>query len=517
MPVDLGDYSALPDVESKADLGDYAALPDAKKAAADLGDYATLPDIPKPSPTPEINKALSGTAIAASRMPAISFLPKSGTQTDTLEGREVIRDPAIQKPLNSVADTAKGFVTGIPDFLHMAADPWSPDTLHKLLGGGLQTAAQLKQIQTSQPFSQEWWNGVVPITANLLGEIGGVRGSAPALEKPPIQDVRPVPEVGEAPTESVLPKEPVGVTETLAELKKRNAVTPGEVISSEKVKGGMETQGPGQEEVRQVESPLASTAAAAVSVPESAPAAEPPSPVQHGEFQQEGYTAVPVHDEPVVSAVANKYTQERMATGDLGSITPGEGASVQDLATRGQKIVEQQGEGIVDQSVSRVMSGTFDPVNDAAVVRFQEARLKARKDAAYRELQANPDNIEKQQSYENAFKDLTDFHQGPIATVKSNWAQAGRGLQGSFPVDLTTADGLREAWLQNTGKDAPESVRPVMEKVADRVRYSIDTENGVKTKLSGAIEKAFNERKSKITHDQIRDRFLKELEERPCL
>jgi hypothetical protein len=222
----------------------------------------------------------------------------------------------------------------------------------------------------------------------------------------------------------------------------------------------------------------------------------------------------PIHDEPVVSAIANKYTQERTGLGQLGQVTPGQITSVQELATRGQKLVE--GGADVDAAITRVMSGTFDPVNDASIVRFREAGLRSRKEQAYRDLQVDPKNVEKQLAYENAFQDLTDFHQGPIATVKTNWAQAGRGLQGSFPVDLSTADGLRDAWLQNTGKDMPEAVRPVAEKVANRVRETVDSENGIKSKLGNAIEDAYSKRTSKLTSDQIREKFLKELENRPC-
>jgi len=475
-----------------------------------------------PSPTPEVDKAVAKTAAFAGAMAAV----KSGLD----------QYPAIR----NAGQAAIEFAKGVPQ---MAAQlPGMAFQGLKFASGGLQEKAQvagelLKQavpmgVQEAKDLqapvgSQPWFRGM--ITAGTLAAPGvelfrDLR--APIEVKPPIQegvaDASQVGSAAEVPIQPVRgevgqetplrqPGEVAQAQETKTPTSQSSQTiltTPegtqvaidkppvqGGDILSEKAQTVVGAEGEkGQETRKEI---LAEPAA--VSVPESAPAAEPL-----------------VNDHPVVSAIANKYSQERTASGDLGKITPGESASVQDLATRGQRIVEQQGEGIVDQAVSRVMSGTFDPVEDSAVMRFQEARLRARKDAAYRQLKADPTNIANQQAYENAFKDLTDFHQGPIATVKTNWAQAGRGLQGSFPVDLSTADGLREAWLQNTGKDMPEDVRPVAEKVANRVRETVDLENGSKSKLGNAIEDAYAKRISKLTHDQIRDRFLKELENRPC-
>lgn len=218
-------------------------------------------------------------------------------------------------------------------------------------------------------------------------------------------------------------------------------------------------------------------------------------------------------DEPVISEIANRYSRARSDSGDLGDIAPGVGASAEEMAGRGRKLVE--GGADVDAAVTRIMDGKYDPVDDSAVARFEEARLRNVKDKAYRELQNNPDGIEAKQTYENAFNDLTDFHKGPIAKIKVDWHKGGVNLQGQFPVDLSTADGLREAWLQATGKDAPESVRPLMERTANRVKSAVDKEVDVNNRLTEAIDKEVVRQKSPKA-DAVRERILKELENRPC-
>lgn len=489
------DFEPLSTSTSKVD---FEPLDESTKASQI--DFQPLEESKPPqSPTPASDKALSETPVS----PVDARLASFGV--DTVAPESFYSPDQFPVP---VQKAAQAIVNVVPQFIprsfgavaslatpvvqageeigktyQMVKDWVNGAPIDQTVKKNFPESQILAEADKTPAGSQERYNAAAQILAQIGMAAGIVRGGTnakPISETAPIHgDVldttRPQEGAGPLPAPESGPgvqtrgqgqivahppqetAQPVGVTETLEELKRRNIVTPGEVR------------------------------------------VEKPSPIE------------PL---PVESAIANKYTVERINSGDLGPITPGKVSTVQELATLGQKLVNQGAD--VDAAVSRVMSGTFDPVNDASIVRFEESRLRARKNAAYRGLQADPQNVEKQLAYENAFKDLTDFHQGPIATVKTNWAQAGRGLQGSFPVDLTTADGLREAWLQNTGVDAPESVKPVMEKVANRVRYSIDQENGVKAKLSSAIEDAYNKRKTKVTHDQIRDRFLKELEARPC-
>lgn len=482
------------------------------------------PVIGAESPTPASDKALVETPVS----PASAFSFKTPQQMD-------VADQKMIAPY--LADVATGVAKGVGDIIPKSVGQaakmlfYTPieETPHAIKEAydvlrGVPIEQAVPESQTYKGFSQKplteqakiVTGQVVPLALGLTGlreslrpTVGGELNAKPISETAPIHvDVldtgRPQEGAGQMPApESGLGVQTRGQGQIVAEPPQE---TPQPLVRPTPTGPELAAPVPEAGQAPVVSGEKQNLPGLAVPAETTAPALTSPESADVG--------AVPVTDEPHVSAIANKYTVERINSGDLGPITPGKVSTVQELATLGQKLVNQGAD--VDAAVSRVMSGTFDPVNDASIVRFEESRLRARKDAAYRGLQADPQNVEKQLAYENAFKDLTDFHQGPIATVKTNWAQAGRGLQGSFPVDLTTADGLREAWLQNTGVDAPESVKPVMEKVANRVRYSIDQENGVKAKLATAIEDAYNKRKAKVTHDQIRDRFMKELEARPC-
>lgn len=214
------------------------------------------------------------------------------------------------------------------------------------------------------------------------------------------------------------------------------------------------------------------------------------------------------------SGIANKFSQARTESGELGEIEPMKGVSAERMATEGQRLVE--GGADVDLSVSSVMSGKYDPLKDAPVVRFEEARLRSVKDKAYDAYQQNPTPANGL-AYDNAFKDLTDFHQGPIAKIKHDWHAGGMGLQGEFQVDLSKADGLREAWLQATGKDAPDWAKKMMDKQAGRVKIASEEAMASEGKLSNAIDREYA-KKPRLTVEDVRNQLLEQMKKQkaPC-
>lgn len=113
--------------------------------------------------------------------------------------REIAREqlasqPVVQQQMEragrAVADTAVGFVKGLPSMAKFIAPP----TLTDVLTGAAETLGQVKQVQTSPVGSQEWWNAVVPLAGQVAMEVGALRVGAPKLteslfgkEKPPVQ------------------------------------------------------------------------------------------------------------------------------------------------------------------------------------------------------------------------------------------------------------------------------------------------------------------------------------------
>ena len=166
--------------------------------------------------------------------------------------------------------------------------------------------------------------------------------------------------------------------------------------------------------------------------------------------------------EPWVSKIANRFTSERMVNGDLGHVEPGIGVSKEQMLAAGMKMGPEQ----INQHVSNLMQGVGDPQMQAAAIRAEEARLSQR--ANDLSLASEYDSWNKQAKIDadNAFKDLTDFHNGPVAKLKNNWHAQGMTLQGEIPVDLSTYNGIREAYLRDVGKPPPPEAEPAMRQTA---------------------------------------------------
>ena len=61
------------------------------------------------------------------------------------------------------------------------------------------------------------------------------------------------------------------------------------------------------------------------------------------------------------------------------------------------------------------------------------------------------------------------------------------GLQGEMPVDLSTFNGQREAFLKDVGKPPPPEIEPALRKSAKQVSDAAEAEKTAMQKLSDAI------------------------------
>ena len=241
-----------------------------------------------------------------------------------------------------------------------------------------------------------------------------------------------------------------------------------------------------------------------------------PAPVdQTGQVQQppEAAGVTPVSEaEPWVSKIANRFTAERMATGDLGPVEPGVGVTKEEMIARGT----QMGPETINQHVSNIMNDVGgNPRDQAAAIRTEEARLSQVSRQASLASEADPGNQQLRTQADNAFKDLTDFHNGPVAKLKNNWHAQGMTLQGELPVDLSTYNGLRDAYLRDVGTPPPANAEPVLRRTAQRVRDAATAETAAMNKLGAEIEKQSSLRRV-ITPDQIAENIMKRMNGLPC-
>jgi hypothetical protein len=215
--------------------------------------------------------------------------------------------------------------------------------------------------------------------------------------------------------------------------------------------------------------------------------------------------------EPYISSIANRFTQPKVEAGEIGEIAPGQGYSTKELVNAGLKMSPEQ----VTQHMSDLMNGVGDPKAQAAAIRAEEARLSQRSAQASKIAEASPNDAQARIQADNAFNDLTDFHNGPVAKLKNNWHAAGMAMQGEIPVDLSTYNGIREAWLRDAGTPPPPGAEPVIRQTAARVKGAMDAESAAMNKLGQAITKSSKIKKFPSA-DDVRTRIMERMKVEPC-
>ena len=144
-----------------------------------------------------------------------------------------------------------------------------------------------------------------------------------------------------------------------------------------------------------------------------------------------------------------------------------------------------------------------DVRKQAAAMRIEELRLTQKARRLSIEAEENPHNAQAKLDYDNAAKDLADFHHGPIKKMKDVFHSAGVGLQGELGYDLSTYEGLRDKFFQeNDNKNPPPSADPVIKDTAKRVRQTHSNEYKAKKKLSAEVDKWLGK---KMSDEQIEE------------
>lgn len=217
-------------------------------------------------------------------------------------------------------------------------------------------------------------------------------------------------------------------------------------------------------------------------------------------------------EEPFLSRIANRFSQERSASGEIGEIAPGQGYSTQDLVNRGLKMKPEE----VSQHISDLMNKRGgDPVLQGAAVRAEEVRLSQKSQELSRIADNNPTDVGARKAADEAFKEITKFHEGPIANLKTIFHGVGEGLQGEIPVDLSTFNGLREQWLRDNRKAPPARMETEMRKTARNIRKAVSEERSVIEKLGNEINRITRGKKLP-SPESVRDAIIGRMKHMPC-
>ena len=464
---------------------------------------------PPPSPTPETDRALANTPLFQSReaMRPTVMLPDWAT-----------------RPLRATGAMLKGFVpTSMESARSMLTTMGGPSAagmtawLNEAVKSAAQARMQMQQVQQAPPFSQQWWNAAVPLTTQAGMLLSGIRTPVgiprgvrvtPSVEAPVIEPAATVPE---EPLPAEVEPKPTGEPEDATRIESTRPVPELEVrppVGEEApLRREPERAAGAQEEPVPAGQPVA---APAPEVPD-----EPGAALKEAPPPAEAPPALVVpspEPEQHVSSIANKYRDEKIARGEIGPVAPGEGFSSVELSRMGQ----QMGPEERAQRISDVMQDQGgDIVKNGQAVRAEEARLQARSNELSKAAEAKPNDVEARLAADNALNDLTDFHKGPVAKIKTVFHGLGMGLQGELPVDLSTYNGLREAWFKDTGALPPKSVEGTLRKVAERVSGSMADEAGAMKNLGEAIGREAPG--IRLTPERVRENILERLRRQtPC-
>jgi hypothetical protein len=215
--------------------------------------------------------------------------------------------------------------------------------------------------------------------------------------------------------------------------------------------------------------------------------------------------------DPYVSKIANRYTAERMATGELGPIDPSEGKSTEQMVMQGLKMSPEQRERLID-NFTKGKGGDLD--TQGAAIRSKETLLSVQSKDASRAAEADPTNSQLQAQAKAALDELTAFHNGPIKKFKKDWSNAGRSLQREIPLDYTTLNGMKEAVLKSTNKEAPLSAEPKLKQMANSVSKAANAERAAMNNLGKEIEA--RTRGNPVTDESVRTRLMEIMKDFPC-
>jgi N-acetylmuramoyl-L-alanine amidase/Protein of unknown function (DUF2934) len=326
--------------------------------------------------------------------------------------------------------------------------------------------------------------GEAALAGGIQGAVGGVvhgvgefRGRPVAEERPPVEPVRPAEQAAPLPTEQ--PAVPV-TQEDVA----RRAYE----LYEERTKNGQ--PGTALDDWAQAQEELGATAASG----------EPVLPASMGD------------SEPITSAIANRYRDQRIAQGELGPVEAAQGQSTEDMVMQGLQMGPKQRETLINNMMAG-KGGNLDLQMSA--LRAKELYLSEASKAASRDAMAEPTNAAKQQAAQDALAALTDFHNGPLKEGKRIWSDSGRALQQEIPVDYTTLNGLKEAYLKFQGKSAPDTLDPVLSGMAKKAQEAANKERVVAKGLADGIGEYIAGSKLS-TDDQVRAELAAIMKNLPC-
>jgi hypothetical protein len=216
------------------------------------------------------------------------------------------------------------------------------------------------------------------------------------------------------------------------------------------------------------------------------------------------------------TGVANRVLEAEAKAGHIDPIDAGAGMSWQEMVESGRAQLNS-GANPAEIAARFKETGRLS-ADEFAVLRAERERLAMETNKAADAARANKNDRNAQRVLADARQAETAFVRDVVQPAKTATSDIFRGMQGEAPIDASTFEGMRRAFVDATGREPKPSEEARLTRRASEVRNAERAETAATDRLGKAIDKELPKSFVPQTLEDIRAEMAKmSAELTPCI